>query len=246
MQHSISHARSSLSIPAATNLSPHTTTSRWSQRPLKTLILMMQRVNNIKVPTMQRRRGATRRDLPALLLFYGIIVWVFAILFACSDIGRLAAGSPLETVSGTVVSVFRREGKAGNYFNLIVQTPGGLRHLTQEDLLMWPLPEAHHFIPGDRIRAKVRHQTLHDLEWCWELNRNGIEILTLDQTERYLQTTDEKDRRFNHKFNLWALAISIGLLGCAFALRRHFGSWTDKTRGSSAELSLKRSPADTT
>jgi hypothetical protein len=133
---------------------------------------------------MQGRRGATRRDLPAVFLFYGVFVWLFAILLACSDIGRLAVGSPLQTISGTVESIFHKSGRSGNYFNLVVQTPAGPRHLTEEDLLMRSVPEARRFAPGDMVTAEVRHQALHDEDWCWALKRNGKVILTLDQTER--------------------------------------------------------------
>lgn len=182
---------------------------------------------------MRDRRGVTRRDLPAVLLFYGVFVWLFAILFACSDIGRLAAGSPLQTISGTVESVFHRYGKSGNYFNLIVQTSDGPHQLTEEDSLMRSVPEARHFVPGDVVTAEVRHQSLHNLDWCWALERNGTVILTLDQTERYLQTTVEEHRRFNHKFDLWMLVGSTGLITCAFVLRRHFGGWIDKHRSTS-------------
>jgi hypothetical protein len=115
---------------------------------------------------MQGRRGATRRDLPAVFLFYGVFVWLFA------------------TISGTVESVFHKSGRSGNYFNLVVQTPAGPRHLTEEDLLMRSVPEARRFAPGDMVTAEVRHQALHDEDWCWALKRNGKVILTLDQTER--------------------------------------------------------------
>jgi hypothetical protein len=182
---------------------------------------------------MQSRRGATRRDLPAILLFYGVFVWSFAILFACSDIGRLAVGSPLQTISGTVESVFHEYGRSGNYFNLIVQTSAGPRHLTEEDLLMRSVPEASRFAPGDTVTAEVRNQSLHDVDWCWALTRNGRVILTLDQTERYFQTTVQEHRRFSDKFDLWALIGSSSLITCAVVLRRHFGGWLDKDRSAS-------------
>jgi hypothetical protein len=111
--------------------------------------------------------------------------------------------------------------------------PAGPRHLTEEDLLMRSVQEARRFVPGDTVTAEVRHQSLHDQDWCWSLTRNGKVILTLDQTERYLQTTAEEHRRFSRKFDLWALLCSISLIPCALVLRRHFGGWVDKDRGSS-------------
>lgn len=182
---------------------------------------------------MPGRRGATRRDLPAILLFYGVFISLFAALFGFSDTGRLAVGSPLQTISGTVESVFHRYGRGGNYFNLIIQTSAGPRHLTEEDLLMRSVPEARRFAPGDTVTAEIRHQQLHDLDWCWALTRNGRVILTLDQTERYFQATVERDRRFGHRFDLWALIGSSILIACAVILRRRFGGWMDKNRRAS-------------
>jgi hypothetical protein len=182
---------------------------------------------------MQGRRGANRRDLPAILLFYSVFVWAFAILFACEDLGPfklLAPGSPLETISGTVQRVFHEPGSRELYFNLIVLTPHGPRHLTDEDFIIRTVPEAGLFVPGDAVTAKVRHQSLHDLDWCWELSRNGRVILTLGQTERSLQMLAERHRRFSRKFDMFALIWSAVFISVAFALRRHFGGWIHKMR----------------
>lgn len=179
---------------------------------------------------MSKRRRATRRDLPAFLLFYGVFIWLFAILFAYVDNGRLAADKPIERISGTVENVFHEYGRSGNYFNLTVQTSDGFHHLTEEDALMRTLPEARRFVTGDTVTAEVRHQSQHNLDWCWGLARNGNTILTIDETHRYLQATTEEHKRFSHKFDLWALAISISFISSAVVLRLHFGSWTDKNR----------------
>jgi hypothetical protein len=194
---------------------------------------------------MQGRRGATRRDLPVILLFYGVCVWGFAVLFACMDMrpfGLLASGSPLQTVSGTVQRVFHEPGSRGRYFNLIVLTPNGPRHLTDEDFIVRNVPEAHDFAPGDAVTAKVRHQSLHKLDWCWELSRNGTVLLTVDQTERSLQMLAEEHKRFSHKFDLFALIWSAALVNCAFVLRLHFGGWFDKRRSLPGEKQERLQP----
>ena len=183
---------------------------------------------------MPTRRGATRRDLPAICLFYGVYIWFFALLLLPND-HRLANGSEIQSVSGTVERVFHEHGKSGNYFNLVVRASDGHHHFTEEGLLSRTIPEMARFVPGDLVTAQAKHDARKNLDWCWALARNGHIILTYDQTERYLQETAARHKRVSHITDVVTLVLSASLLTCAFLLRRHFGGWFDKPSNESIE-----------
>jgi hypothetical protein len=171
------------------------------------------------------KRRATRRDLPMLFLVESVFTCLIAILLSPFFPNEpLVSNADLQPLSGTVRQVFHRHGRAGNYFNLSVQAVDGNHHLTQEDLLSETIPAMDRFVPGDQVAARVKRDPRKNLDWCWELVRNGQTILTYGQTYDYLQRMRARD----WKISQIALALSGILLSCAFLLRFYFGGWVDR------------------
>lgn len=191
---------------------------------------------------MSTRRGVTRRDLPSVCVFYAVLILPFAIVFSFPDNHRLAKDSELQFLSGRVENVFHKYGRDGNYFNLHIEASDGSHRLTQEDLLSETIPAMFRFAPGDLVTAEVRHDSRNGMDWCWELTRNGQEILTYAQTERYLQQTTSQDKRLGHVVDEIAIVLFGALLTSAFLLRRHYGGWIDKHAELSIEQQVSESP----
>ena len=77
---------------------------------------------------------------------------------------------------------------------------------------------------GDNLTALVRRDFLgRNLEWVWEVQRDGVAILIYDQTQRFLERSKERTQVIAN----WAGVLSMGLLVAAILLRMHFGAWRD-------------------
>jgi hypothetical protein len=176
------------------------------------------------------KRGATRRDSPALCLIYAAIFALVAIGLPFAASLDLAKESDLQTIAGSVQSAPRvtNGGKGGVKLHIFVQGRDGLHHLTQEDLSR-DVPVVMDLRAGDNVTARVKHDSLgRDLDWLWELKRDGNTILSYEQTLRYLERRNTR----TGKIAPWAGALSLGLFVVAILLRRHFGAWRDTTNQS--------------
>jgi hypothetical protein len=169
----------------------------------------------------------TRRDLPAVFLIYSALfaVAAFALPFGASlDVVK---ESDLQTVAGSVQSAprIRNGGKGGIKLHIFVRASDGLHHLTQDDL-SGDVPSIMDLRAGDNVTARVKHDSLgRNLDWLWELKRDGDTILSYEETRRYLE---RRNARIG-KIVPWVGAISFGLFVTALLLRRHFGAWRDAT-----------------
>lgn len=173
---------------------------------------------------MPSRRKATSRDLPALLLLFGVIFAFVALALSFGTNLGIAKRSDLHRVSGTVLSVSRTfVGKAGQKIQIFVRDGGPVHHLTQDDL-SYDVPALRSIHSGDNVTALVKSDLLgRDLEWFWELQRDGVAILTYEQTRSFI----ERERERSLAIARWAGGLSIALLFAAILLRRRFGGWRD-------------------
>lgn len=176
------------------------------------------------------RRKATRRDSPVICLVYAAI---FA--FACFGLPLaqnldMVKESELHPIAGTVQSTPRiTTGKVIKLY-IFIRASDGLHHLTQDDLST-DFPEIMDLRAGDNIVAHVKHDSMgRDLDWFWELERNGVMILSYRDTYRYRERSNARGRELAH----WAGEISLGLFVLAILLRRHFGVWRDKQQSVTA------------
>ena len=159
---------------------------------------------------------------------------IYAVLFAVAALGLpfaasldLAQKSDLQTIAGSVESAPRvtNGGKGGTKLHIFVRGSGRLYHLTQDDL-SGDVPEIMNLRAGDNVTARVKHDLLgRDLDWLWELTRDGDTVLSYEQTLRYF---DRRNARIR-KIAFCAGALSFGLFIAALLLRRRFGAWRDAT-----------------
>jgi hypothetical protein len=172
---------------------------------------------------------ATRRDLPAICLIYGVIFALAALGLPLGAKLDMAQKSELHTISGIVQDSSRTDlPKAGRKLHILVQHSNRVYHLTQDDL-SYEVPALRSLRPGDNVTALVRHDFLgRDLEWVWEVQRDGVTILSYDQTQRFLEQIKEQMQAIA----LWAGVLSIGTFVLGIFLRMRFGAWRDRTKQS--------------
>ncbi|HEV2616891.1 MAG TPA: hypothetical protein VGU63_09820 [Candidatus Acidoferrales bacterium] len=169
----------------------------------------------------------TVRDLPALcLLFAGIFAFAALALPLAAKLD-MAQKAELYRVSGTVQSVSHTNAaKVRTKLNLFARDGDRVHDLTQDDL-SYDVPALRSLRPGDNVSALVRHDLLgRDLEWIWELQRDGITILSYEQTRKFL----EGERSLSLAIARWSGALSIALLLAGLFLRIRLGAWRDGTR----------------
>lgn len=176
------------------------------------------------------KRRATRRDSPALCLIYASILGLAALGLPLAANFDLAKESDLHTVAGSVQSApqVTNEGKSGIKLHIFIRGSEGFHHLIQDDL-SGDVPGIMSLLPGDDVTARVRRDRLgRDLDWLWELKRDGNTILSYQQTLRYLERRSAQSRAIAH----WAGGLSLGLFAAAILLRRHFGAWRNASNRS--------------
>lgn len=178
---------------------------------------------------MSTHRRATRRDLPALCLIYGVILALAALGLPLGAKLDMTKRSELHAIYGTVQDMSRTNlSKAGPKLHIFVQDSNGLHHLTQDDMSC-EVPALRSLRAGDNVTALVRRDFLgRNLEWVWEVQRDGVTILTYDQTQEFLEQTRERMQAIA----LWAGVLSIGTFMVAIFLRMRFGAWRDNTNPS--------------
>lgn len=176
---------------------------------------------------MSSRRKTTRRDLPGICLVYGAIFALTAVALPIASRFDMASPSNLEMISGQVELVSHTGGgKTVPTLEILVRGSGGLHHLWQEDLTK-DVPALKSLRAGDLITAMARptHRLGRDLDWLWELRRDGVVLLSVEETTQYLE------RRYvrNLRLAFGAAVLSVTLLILGVVLRKHFGAWHDTT-----------------
>jgi hypothetical protein len=173
------------------------------------------------------KRKTTRRDLPFLCLIYSVPFAFAALALPFGASLDMAKKSELHSLSGTVQSISRTDlPKAGPKLHIFVTERNRLHHLTQDDLF-YDVPELRTLRAGDNVTALVRRDFFgRNLEWVWEVQRDGVTILSYDQTQESLERRKAQVQVVAH----WAGLLSIGLFVVAILLRMHFDTWQDSAR----------------
>jgi hypothetical protein len=167
-----------------------------------------------------------RRESPALCLIFGTFFGIFGLLFPYVASLDVASKSELQSVSGSVEQIYRKHVSRGSEkIDILVLGSDRIHHLTQDDFTD-RVPEILTLKAGDKVTAKVKPDSMgRDLEWFWELKRNGVSILSFEATREYF----ERRGIHNTKLTLAAGVVSICLFALGFVLKRHFGAWRDAT-----------------
>ena len=108
-----------------------------------------------------------------------------------------------------------------NNVKILINKNGVLRHLTQENLSL-SIPALTTLKPGDEVNALVAADGLgRNLEWVWELHREGEKLLSYEQTRGILYPAPQYN-----SLGIAALVVAIAFLVTAIVLRFRFGNWT--------------------
>jgi hypothetical protein len=93
---------------------------------------------------------------------------------------------------------------------------------------------------GDNVTARVRRgRVRREIDWLWELKRDGGAILSYEETRRYIERQNARTAEIAH----WEGVLSLGFFVAAILLRRHFGAWRDATTQSApASLGARPTP----
>lgn len=176
---------------------------------------------------MSVRRKTTRRDLPGICLVFAAIFGLSAVALPIASrfdmASARAARSNLQMISGQVVFVSHTYGgKVTPKLEIFVRGSDGLHHLTQDDSTK-DVPALKSLRVGDLITAMARPG--RDLDWLWELRRNGAVLLSIEETTQYFERRNLRNLRLASG----AAVLSVALLTLGVLLRRHFGAWYDTT-----------------
>lgn len=173
------------------------------------------------------RLKAIYRDLPALLLIWGVIFAVAALCKPFASDSFLPKENQLQTISGVVQRTPYITGPRDNKLQLFIRGSDGLHHLVQDDMdhavpgIMEPIMNLR---VGDEVTARVERDSRgRDRDWLWELQRGGAMVLSYQDTRLFMERRNVRHRQFCN----WAGVLAFVLFVAAILLRRHFGTWSD-------------------
>lgn len=187
-----------------------------------------------------RRRVGTR-SLPILFLIYGVLFALGAVILpflSNHDLATEANENELRTISGSVLhapywTCCRREE-----INIEVLGSDGIHHLTQKNM-DGVFPKIMHEITalrvGDKVTARTKHDPFGDnLEWVSEIQRNGVTILSYQDTRLFYKRLRARQRLLCR----WMGGLAVIFLLTAILLRKKFGAWADtRSRNQHASVS---------
>jgi hypothetical protein len=175
------------------------------------------------------RRKATYRNLPVLLLIWGVIFAAVALCRPFASNSFLPKEKELRTISGIVqrAPYITRPGRGGHKLQIFVLGGDGLHHLTQDDMghlvpgIMDPIMKLR---VGDKVIARVEHDPFgRYLDWLWEMQRGDTTILSYQDTHLFMERRNVRIRQLCN----WAGILAFVSLAAAIFLKRHFGSWRE-------------------
>lgn len=184
---------------------------------------------------MSAQPRRTRRNLPALVLIFGVGAALTALCGPFASDSRLPKENDLQVISGLVQSTpsTTGPGKGGNKLHILVRGDDGLHILTQEDLMCQVAPGIMDLRVGDKVTARAEHDLLYrNVDWLWELQRGGVTILSYQDTRRYYEWRNRRMRKFCH----WSGILTPVLFLVAILLRRRFGAWQDTDQPAGADV----------
>lgn len=171
---------------------------------------------------MTAQRRMTVLDLPSLCGVFAVILLFCCVVFLFGWRLDVVATDSLQSIEGRVERIAQtNKPKAGRKLHIYVRTTERLVHLTQDDLTV-AVPKLKELQPGDLVVALAKHDSLwRDLDWLWELTREGETILTYDQTLALISQSGERLRPLGYGSGV----IGLLLAAVSLFLRQRFGAW---------------------
>jgi hypothetical protein len=168
------------------------------------------------------RRQASRRDLPGLCLLFAAALAAGALGLPLASKLDFAKESDLYSIDGTLLSAPTYISGKGAHLEISLLASDGAHRFAQDDLSS-EVPAIWDLHAGDNVILRVKRYS-PGLGRFWEIKRNGIAILSYQDTYRYEKSCEARVRKLAY----WMGGLSLGLLLLAILLRKHFGAWRDK------------------
>lgn len=179
--------------------------------------------------TNRAPRGARIRNLPQLFLILGVLFALAAITIPILADNDLAEQNELQTVSGSIARApYRTTSHGDTVINIWIRGSDGLHHIYQEDLsglVPGLINRTMDLRVGDNVIARVQPNGVLGWNRLWEMQRNGITILSYQDTHLSIE-------RLNRRYLLsapWAAGLAFVFFLAAILLRRRFGACTDRS-----------------
>jgi len=165
----------------------------------------------------------SKNDLPGLAVLFSVILFFLSATLIYGWKLDFEEKNSLIKIAG-VVSGFEQtnKSKAGRKMHIYLSSNGGRYHLTQDDLT-YSFPALRTISKGDRITALVAEDCCgRDLEWVWEINRDGETILSYEDTLNSMKDSAMRSGPIGKYVSYLACLLLVAGLG----LRIKYGVWS--------------------
>ena len=171
------------------------------------------------------QRSARIRDLPKLFLVLGVLFALAAVTIPILAGNDLAQESDLQTISGSIVRrPYRTVGHGSTIVHIWINGSDGLHQILQDDLsglVPGLINGTMGLRVGDKVIARVQPNGVNGWNRLWEMQRNGITILSYQDTQLAVE-------RLNRRYLLsdpWVAGLAVVFFLAAILLKRRFGTW---------------------
>jgi hypothetical protein len=172
--------------------------------------------------SMPVKRKLTRRDLPSVCMALGTFILIGALILSFGST-TIEEKSNLQLMSGTVSGLNERAVKGGRALTIYVKD-GVREYSLSQDHLLYIGCDISSIHIGDKIVALVKPSSINqDVKKVWEISRNGILVLSYEQTRKYFERVNEN---VNQTFHIM-LTIPFVLFAMGIVLRVFFGAWKE-------------------
>lgn len=172
---------------------------------------------------MHKKKRASKYNSPESAVTLGCTLLILAWVMIYGWKLDFEEKADLYRINGVVTSFKRTHApKSGIKIHIYLSNGSRDHHLTQDDLSQ-SFPSLLTLSKGDKISALVASDTLgRNLEWVWEIERNGEFILRYKDTLNHLYQDAERMTPFGFA----ALFLAGLFIFVGFYLRLSRGAWS--------------------
>ena len=169
------------------------------------------------------RQKLSKNDLPGLAVLFSVILFFLSATLIYGWKLDFEEKNSLIKIAGVVSDLEQtNKSKAGKKMHIYLSSNGGRHHLTQDDLT-YSFPALRTLSKGDRITALVSKDCCgRDLEWVWEISRNGETILSYEDTLNAMKNSAIRSAPIGKYVSYLAYLLLVAGLG----LRIKDGVWS--------------------
>ena len=169
------------------------------------------------------RQKLSKNDLPGLAVLFSVILFFLSATLIYGWKLDFEEKNSLIKIAGVVSDLEQtNKSKAGKKMHIYLSSNGGRHHLTQDDLT-YSFPALRTLSKDDRITALVSKDCCgRDLEWVWEISRNGETILSYEDTLNAMKNSAIRSAPIGKYVSYLAYLLLVAGLG----LRIKYGVWS--------------------